>query len=146
MAKDITYEEIIRNLRNKVYSPVYFLMGEEDYYIDRIADYIADTVLTETEKEFNLTVLYGSDVDIATIVNTARRYPMMSEHQVVVIKEAQNLRNWDGLVHYLQKPLNSTILVVCYKHGVIDRRKKLAAELEKSGILFESKKLKLAFL
>lgn len=142
MAKDITYEEIIRNLRNKVYSPVYFLMGEEDYYIDRIADYIADTVLTETEKEFNLTVLYGSDVDIATIVNTARRYPMMSEHQVVVIKEAQNLRNWDGLVHYLQKPLNSTILVVCYKHGVIDRRKKLAAELEKSGILFESKKLK----
>ena len=95
MAKDITYEEIIRNLRNKVYSPVYFLMGEEDYYIDRIADYIADTVLTETEKEFNLTVLYGSDVDIATIVNTARRYPMMSEHQVVVIKDAQNLRNWD---------------------------------------------------
>lgn len=142
MAKEVTYEEIIRNLRNKVYSPVYFLMGEEDYYIDRIADYIADTVLTETEKEFNLTVLYGPEVDIATIVNTARRYPMMAEHQVVVVKEAQGLRIWDGLVYYLQKPLSSTILVVCYKHGVIDRRKKLAAEVEKSGILFESKKLK----
>ena len=78
MAKEVTYEEIVRNLRNKVYAPVYFLMGEEDYYIDRISDYIIDTVLTDTEKEFNLTVLYGSDTDIATIINAAKRYPMMS--------------------------------------------------------------------
>lgn len=142
MAKEVTYEEIVRNLRNKVYAPVYFLMGEEDYYIDRISDYIIDTVLTDTEKEFNLTVLYGSDTDIATIINAAKRYPMMSKYQVVAVREAQALRNLDELVYYLQKPLESTILVMCYKHGALDRRKKLVAELEKAGILFESKKLK----
>lgn len=142
MAKEVTYEEIVRNLRNKVYAPVYFLMGEEDYYIDRISDYIIDTVLTDTEKEFNFTVLYGSDTDIATIINAAKRYPMMSKYQVVAVREAQALRNLDELVYYLQKPLESTILVMCYKHGALDRRKKLVAELEKAGVLFESKKLK----
>ena len=142
MAKETTYEEIARNLKNKIYSPVYFLMGEEDYYIDRISDYIMDTVLTETEKEFNLTLLYGSDTDIVSIINAARRYPMMSKYQVVIVREAQNLKNLDELFHYLQKPMSSTILVMCYKHGTLDRRKKSTAELEKAGVLFESKKLK----
>lgn len=142
MAKETTYEEIARNLKNKIYSPVYFLMGEEDYYIDRISDYIMDTVLTETEKEFNLTLLYGSDTDIVSIINAARRYPMMSKYQVVIVREAQNLKNLDELIHYLQKPMTSTILVMCYKHGTLDRRKKITAELEKAGVLFESKKLK----
>ena len=117
-------------------------MGEEPYYIDLIADYITDNILTETEKEFNLTVVYGADVDIATVINAAKRYPMMSEHQVVVVKEAQNIRNMEELSYYLHKPLLSTILVICNKHGVLDRRKKLAAEIEKSGGLFESKKVK----
>jgi len=117
-------------------------MGEEPYYIDLIADYITDNILTETEKEFNLTVVYGADVDIATVINAAKRYPMMSEHQVVVVKEAQNIRNMEELSYYLQKPLLSTILVICHKHGVLDRRKKLAAEIEKTGVLFESKKVK----
>lgn len=117
-------------------------MGEEDYYIDRISDYIMDTVLTETEKEFNLTLLYGSDTDIVSIINAARRYPMMSKYQVVIVREAQNLKNLDELIHYLQKPMSSTILVMCYKHGTLDRRKKITAELEKAGVLFESKKLK----
>ena len=142
MAKETTYEEIARNLKNKIYSPVYFLMGEEDYYIGRISDYIMDTVLTETEKEFNLTLLYGSDTDIVSIINAARRYPMMSKYQVVIVREAQNLKNLDELIHYLQKPMSSTILVMCYKHGTLDRRKKITAELEKAGVLFESKKLK----
>lgn len=100
-------------------------MGEEDYYIDRIADYIMDSVLNETEKEFNQTVLYGADTDIATIINGAKRYPMMSKYQVLVVKEAQNLKNLDELVYYLQKPMPSTILVICYKHGSLDRRKNL---------------------
>ena len=85
MAKETTYEEIARDLKNRVYKPVYYLMGEESYYIDRISDYIAQTVLTEEEKEFNQTVLYGSDTDIATIINAAKRYPMMAEHQVVCL-------------------------------------------------------------
>lgn len=142
MAKEITYEEIVRNLKNRVYSPVYFLMGEEDYYIDRISDYIMDTVLSEVEKEFNLTVLYGADTDMAGVINAAKRYPMMSEHQVIVVKEAQGLKGMEDLVYYLQKPLLSTILVFCYKHGTLDRRKKITAEIEKAGVLFESKKLK----
>ena len=143
MAKqEITYDSILKSLKARQYFPIYYLMGEEDYYIDLIADYIAENVLTETEKEFNQTILYGAEVDIATIINTAKRYPMMSEHQVVIIKEAQAVRNIDELSYYLQKPLQSTILVFCHKHGVLDRRKKLAAEIEKKGILFESKKLK----
>lgn len=142
MAKEVTYEEIVRNLKNRIYAPVYFLMGEEDYYIDRIADYIIDTVLSETEKEFNLTVTYGADTDVANVINAAKRYPMMSEYQVVVVKEAQSLKHIEELAFYLQKPQKSTILVVCYKHGSIDRRKKLAAEIEKNGVLFESRKLK----
>lgn len=142
MTKVFTYEEIVRDVKNGVYVPIYFLMGEEDYYIDRISEYIADRVLTEAEKEFNLTILYGADTDIATIINSAKRYPMMSKYQIVMVKEARNLKNLDELTYYLQKPLMSTILVFCYKHGVLDRRKKLAAEIEKAGILFESKKLK----
>lgn len=142
MTKVFTYEEIVRDVKNGVYVPIYFLMGEEDYYIDRISEYIADRVLTEAEKEFNLTILYGADTDIATIINSAKRYPMMSKYQIVMVREAQNLKNLDELAYYLQKPLMSTILVFCYKHGVLDRRKKLAAEIEKAGILFESKKLK----
>ena len=143
MAKqELTSDDILKELRAKQYRPVYYLMGEEPYYIDVISDYIEGHVLTDTEKEFNLTVVYGADVDIATIINAAKRYPMMSEHQVVIVKEAQSVRGMEELVYYLQKPLLSTILVICHKHGVLDRRKKLATEIERTGILFESKKLR----
>ena len=142
MAKETTYEEIARDLKNRIYKPVYYLMGEESYYIDRISEYIAQTVSNENEKEFNQTILYGADTDIATIINAAKRYPMMSKYQVVIVKEAQGVKNIDELSYYLQKPLESTILVLCHKHGVLDRRKKLAAEIEKVGVLFESKKIK----
>lgn len=143
MAKnEITCDEILKELKAKQYRPVYYLMGEEAYYIDLIADYIEDKVLTETEKEFNLTVIYGNETDIASVINAAKRYPMMSEHQVIIVKEAQNLSNIDELSYYLQKPQPSTILVFCHKHGALDRRKKIAGEIEKVGILFESKKLK----
>ena len=139
MAKqELSCDDILKELRAKQYRPIYYLMGEESYYIDLIADYITENVLTETEKEFNLTVVYGADVDVATVINAAKRYPMMSEYQVVVVKEAQAIRNIEELSYYLQKPLNSTILVVCHKHGTLDKRKKL----EKAGILFESKKIK----
>lgn len=144
--QEITCDDILKELRAKQYRPVYYLMGEEAYYIDLIADYIEEHVLTETEKEFNLIVVYGADVDVATIINAAKRYPMMSEYQVVIVKESQSVRNIEELVYYLQKPLKSTILVLCHKHGVLDRRKKLAAEIEKVGVLFESKKLKEAQL
>ena len=146
MAKETTYEAIARDLKNRIYKPVYYLMGEESYYIDKISEYIAQTVLTDEEKEFNLTVVYGSDTDVATVINAAKRYPMMAERQVVIVKEAQQLKSIEELVYYVQKPLQSTVLVLCHKNGTIDRRKKLAAEVEKVGVLFESKKLKEAQL
>lgn len=147
MAKqELTCEDILKDLKNRQYRPIYYLMGEEPYYIDLIADYIAQNVLTDTEKEFNQTIVYGSDVDISAVINAAKRYPMMSEHQVVIVKEAQAIKNMDELIFYLQKPLNSTILVICHKHSVLDKRKKLTAEIQKIGVLFESKKIKEAQL
>ena len=144
MAKqELTCDDILKELRAKQYRPVYYLMGEEDYYIDLIAGYIEANVLTDEEKEFNQTVVYGADVDIATIINAAKRYPMMAEHQVVIVREAQAVRGMEELAYYLQKPLRSTILVLCHKHGVLDRRKKLAGEIEKAGgVVFESKKVR----
>lgn len=143
MAKqEITCDDVLKELRAKQYRPIYYLMGEESYYIDVIANYMAEHILSDSEKEFNLTIVYGADTDIVSIINAAKRYPMMAKHQVIIVKEAQNIRNMDELFYYLQKPQSSTILVICHKHGVIDRRKKLATEIEKKGILFESKKVK----
>lgn len=148
MAKkpEITFDDIMSELRARQFRPVYYLMGEEGYYIDLVSDYIADHVLTDDEKEFNLTVIYGADVNVGSIINAARRYPMMSEYQVVIVKEAQAVRGIEDLSYYLQKPLRSTILVICHKHGVLDRRKKLATEIEKVGVLFESRKVREAQL
>ena len=143
MAKqELTFDDVMTSLKAKQYAPIYLLMGDEGYYIDEIANYIIDHVLTDSEKEFNLTIAYGSDVDIAAIINAAKRYPMMAEYQVVVVKEAQNVKNMDELAFYLQKPLKSTILVICHKHGKIDGRKKWVNEAAKMGVVFESKKLK----
>lgn len=132
----------MRDLKARKLAPIYYLMGEESYYIDKIADYIAENVLQPEERDFNQTVLFGSDVTAAQIVDVAKRYPMMSNFQVVIVKEAQNIKNTESLEHYLQNPLASTVLVMCHKNGSIDKRKKLPAIVEKAGVLFESKKLR----
>ena len=142
MAKqEISIEEIIRNLKNRQYAPIYYLMGDESYYIDKIADYMADTILTPEEREFNQMIFYGGDTDIETIINAAKRFPMMAERQVVWVREAQNLPGKERLSLYLEHPQPTTVLILCHKHGVLDRRKKLAADIQKVGILFESKKM-----
>lgn len=140
--KEFTYEEIIKDLKAKKYYPIYYLMGDEPYYIDKITDYIVENVLTETEKDFNLSVVYGADVDVYSIMDMAKRYPMMSDYQVVVVKEAQMVAKLEELVNYVAKPLNSTLLVICHKQGTLDRRKKLAGAIEKQGVLFESKRIR----
>ncbi len=132
----------MRDLKARKFAPVYYLMGDEPYYIDKITDFIADNVLPPEERDFNQTVMFGSDVSAAQVADVARRYPMMADLQVVIVKEAQSLRNTEPLEFYLQKPLKSTILVMCHKNGTIDRRKKLAAVVERTGVLFESKKLR----
>jgi DNA polymerase-3 subunit delta len=137
----MTYDRIMKEIEIRQYRPVYFLMGEEPYFIDQITDYISSHVLDESQKSFNLTTLYGRDTDIATIINTARRFPMMSEHQVVIVKEAQTLDRIDDLIHYVENPLKSTLLVINYKYRKLDKRKKLTKALEKNGALFESTRL-----
>jgi DNA polymerase III subunit delta len=110
----MTFEKLIQDLKNKIYHPVYFLHGNEPYYIDVITDYIADHVLEDGEKEFNQTILYGKDVDVSWIVSNAKRFPMMSNYQVVIVKEAQEIKNLDKseeFLHYLDNPLSSTLLV-----------------------------------
>nr|WP_315148308.1 DNA polymerase III subunit delta [uncultured Flavobacterium sp.] len=134
--------KIVNDIKAGNIKPIYFLMGEESYYIDKLSDYIEQNVLTEDEKGFNQTVLYGRDVTIEDIVSTAKRYPMMAERQVVIVKEAQDLtKTIDKLESYAENPMTSTVLVFCYKYKTLDKRKKLPKLVAKSGVLFESKKL-----
>lgn len=135
------YKDIIGDLKKKKYNPIYFLTGEEPYFIDLISDYAEKHILDETEREFNLQVLYGRDVDVQTIISEAKRYPMMSEKQVVIIKEAQNVRNIEDLESYLAQPLDSTLLFICYKYKTLDKRKTFPKTVAKKGVLFESKRL-----
>ena len=137
----VTYDEIVRSVRAGNFAPVYYLMGEEAYYIDKVSEFIVDTVLKEEEKDFNLTVCYGTDVTADEVINAAKRFPMMAERQVVLVREAQSLPGKERLSFYLEHPQPSTVLIFCHKHGVLDKRKKLAADIQKTGVLFESKKL-----
>ena len=134
--------KIVNNIKAGNIKPIYFLMGEEPYYIDKLSDYIEKNILTEDEKGFNQTVLYGRDVTVEDIISSAKRYPMMSERQVVIIKEAQDLsRTIDKLESYVENPLHSTVLVFCYKYKTLDKRKKMTKLLDKVGVVYESKKL-----
>ncbi|MDX5319851.1 MAG: DNA polymerase III subunit delta [Bacteroidota bacterium] len=135
-----TYQSVMRDLKAKHFAPVYVLYGEETYFIDQVAHYIEHHVLTEGERGFNQTVFYGKDVDCKTIAAAARRFPMMASHQVILVKEAQNLKQWDDLSSYLEKPLDSTILVLCIKGKGPDKRTK-AGKLMDSHVAMESKRL-----
>ena len=141
MAK-YTYESIMSELRSGVYRPVYYLMGEEGYFTDKITDYIIENALTEIERDFNLTVFYGLETDIDTVINTAKRFPMMAERQVVVVKEAQALKNIDNLIYYLQNPQPTTVLVFAHKNGSLDKRKKVATEVDRNGVVLDTKKFR----
>lgn len=142
MAKQssIGYREILADLQNKIYKPVYFLSGEEPYFIDLIADYILNNVLTDSEKEFNQYVFYGKDVQLKSILENARRFPMMAHYQVIAVKEAQNIASFDDLANYIQHPQPSTILVFLYKKKA-DARKKFVTEVASKGVFFNSDKL-----
>jgi DNA polymerase-3 subunit delta len=133
---------IVNDIKAGNVKPIYFLMGEEPYYIDKISDYIENNVLDEADKGFNQVVMYGRDVSIDEIVGSAKRFPMMAEHQVIIVKEAQDLsRSIEKLESYAENPQPSTILVVNYKYKTLDKRKKLYKTVAKNGLIFESKKL-----
>lgn len=135
-------KQLVKDIQNGNIKPIYFLMGEEPYFIDKVSEYIEKSVLSEEEKGFNQMVLYGRDVSIDEIVANAKRFPMMAERQVVIIKEAQDLsRNIEKLVSYTENPQPSTVLVLNYKYKKIDKRKALYKSIQKTGVVFESKKL-----
>lgn len=147
------FNQILSDLKAKKYEPVYFLMGDEPYFIDMISDYIETNVLDETEKEFNQSVLYGRDSSVNDLLASAKRFPMMSEKQVVILKEAQEMKDLldtksegkdkapSPFAAYIENPQTSTILVICYKYKTIDKRTSLAKLIDKKAVLFESKKL-----
>jgi DNA polymerase-3 subunit delta len=141
-AKAATFQGIMRDLEARKFLPIYILMGEEAYYIDQIADYIAEHVLAPEERDFNQTVVFGADTTAVQVADMARRYPMMSEYQVIIVKEAQNIRSLEALEKYLKAPVKSTILVWCHKNGKIDARKKVIALADSIGVVYESKKLR----
>ncbi|MBR6082285.1 MAG: DNA polymerase III subunit delta [Salinivirgaceae bacterium] len=144
-----TFEQIMGDIKNRKFKPVYFLMGEEPYFIDAITDYIEKNLLKEDEKAFNQTVVYGADVDLGQILNAAKRFPMMAEYNLVIVKEAQNVKGLDGASEgnadpfalYVENPLKSTVLVINYKGKKLDSRRKLAKLIDKEQVLFESKTL-----
>ncbi len=135
------YKELMQSLRQRKYQPVYLLHGEEPYFMDSIAELIEREVLTDAEKSFNQTILYGKDVDSLAVVDTARRYPMMAERQVVILKEAQDMKTLAQLQTYVEKPLTSTILLIVHKHKKLDMRSAFAKALTKTAVIFESKPL-----
>ena len=137
----MTYNQIIKDLENKNFKPIYFLHGEEPYYIDKITNYIVNNVLSESEKSFNQTIFYGRDTNIPTVINAAKRFPMMANNQVIVVKEAQYLEKIEDLIYYVEKPLKSTLLVIAYKHKKVDKRRKLYNTLKKKDFTYEFTKL-----
>jgi len=138
----VSYDEIISDLKKRIYKPVYFLAGEEPYYIDLITEFIEKNVLDESEKPFNQLILYGDDTSVASIIEISRRFPMMSSHQVVIIREAQTLKKIEDLVVYVEKPLPSTILVINYKYKILDKRTRLYKVLNSQAVYFESSRLR----
>lgn len=137
----MSFEQIKKDISSRKFHPIYLLMGDEPYYIDDITNSLLETVLPESERDFNQTILYGMDTDVASVITMARSFPMMSDHQVIVVKEAQNLKKIEELEVYAKNPLTSTILILNYKNGLLDKRKKLYTEINKNGVVFESKKI-----
>ncbi len=137
----MTYLQIIKEIKAKKYSPIYLLHGAESYYIDKISKYIEDNVLTEGEKSFNQMIMYGKDTDHKTLIDTCSRYPMMASHQVVILKEAQEMKTLKELLPYIERPVHSTILVICFKHKKFDGRTKFGKLVKQKALVFESKKL-----
>lgn len=145
-AKGITFEAIIKDVRAGNLKPAYLLMGEENYYIDRIAETVLDKALKKEERDFNLSTYYGPDANVNDIMNAAQSYPMGAEHSVVIVKEAQGLKEIENLTYYLQHPQPTTVLLLIYKNGVADRRKKFVQLIGTIGIVFDSQKVKEAQL
>ncbi len=141
MAKFTSYSLVRDDILKKSFKPIYLFMGDESFFIDDLTNMMDKMILSETERDFNHSVFYGVDSDVRTIISTCQRYPMMSDYQVVIVKEAQRLDNFELLELYAKNPLKSTILIINYKHGTVDGRKAVLKAIDKVGVIFESKRL-----
>ena len=139
--KEYTFEELTRDIVQKKFSPIYFFMGDEPFFMDKLTDLLITNVLSDDDRDFNQVVFYGADTDVNTIINASRRFPMMSKYQLVVVREAQLIKDIEELNHYVQNPLQSTVLVINYKYKTLDRRRSLASSIDKVGVLFDSKRI-----
>ncbi len=139
--KGISYEDIVRDVRAGKVAPIYYLMGDEPYYIDKVSDFIVDAVLKPDEKDFNLDIVYGADVTLNQVIELARAYPMMAQRRVVLVREAQAIRSLDGLEQYALHLTPSTVLILCHKNGTLDKRKAAAKAIQQVGVIYESRRL-----
>ena len=138
----MTYEEIIKDIKNGNVAPVYCLMGEEPYYIDKLEAYITQKVMPEANKDFDMAMMYGNEADAVRIVEACHQYPMLGEKRLVVVREFQQMKSaQDALATYCKNPASSTVLVLCHKNGNLDKRKALGKVIDKGGVLFESKRV-----
>ena len=140
-AKATTYDDILRDLKAQKFPPIYYLMGDEDYYIDKLSDAIVNAALGPGERDFNLDIVYGAETSIDKVIELAHAYPMMAERRVVLVREAQAIRSLEGLEAYLEHLTPTTVLVFCHKHGKLDARKAVAKTIQQVGVVFESKRL-----
>ena len=138
----MTHTEIIQELKKGIYKPIYFLAGDEPYFIDMVSDYIEKNALQEHEKDFNQTIVYGRDTNVLELISSAKRFPMMAERQVVVVKEAQDLKEIEKLESYFESPLTSTVLVLCYKGKKPDGRSSFGKKVSKLSVYLLSEKLR----
>ena len=146
LKQDDQVKQIVKDIKSKKYSPIYFFTGEESYYIDKLSEFIENNILDESERDFNQTIIYGGDTNITEVISVAKRFPMMAEHQVVVVREAQSIKDFNtessqaALVAYAKSPQTSTVLVFNYKYKKADGRKPFVKLVKKKGVFFESKK------
>lgn len=138
-SKDI--EKIIQDVNNRKIAPIYLLHGDESFYLDTISNHLEENVLSDAEKAFNLTIAYGKDTDAVSLLDALRRYPMGAEKQLVILKEAQELKDWDPLVAYAEQPMPTTVFVIIHKHKFMDKRLKMFKALKKTAVIFDSKKI-----
>lgn len=137
----MAYQQLLNDLKSKKYAPLYLLHGAESYFIDTVADYIEANVLAEHERAFNQTILYGKEVEAKTLIDAAYRYPMMAERQVIILKEAQEMRSLKNILPYAEKPVATTMLVLCHKHKNFNTNTKLGKAIKKNGVVLQAKRL-----
>ena len=133
----VSFEELVKEIKAGQFKPVYYLMGDEAFYIDRLSDLLVETLLRPEERDFNLLTFFGAETDIDAVITAAKAYPMGAQHLVILVKEAQNLQHLERLEFYFRQMQPSSVLIFCHKNGTVDQRLKVVKLIKEQGVLFE---------